>query len=86
MHLLHRLPHHRERTAVVCADGTYSYRQLEDAAVRLAVAIRARLGDSGSGRRVAFRVPPGFGYVASLLGIWRAGAVGLPLALSHPRG
>ncbi len=34
--------------------------------------------------RVAFLVPPGFDYVAVLLGIWRAGGIAVPLAMTHP--
>ncbi len=34
--------------------------------------------------RIAFLVPPGFAYVATLWGIWRAGGVAVPLAVSHP--
>ncbi|MDY7095476.1 MAG: AMP-binding protein [Acidobacteriota bacterium] len=86
MHLLQRLAQYRQRTAVVCAEGSFSYGQLEDAAGQLAAAVRSRLGEAAAGSRVAFRVPPGFGYAATLLGIWRAGAIGLPLALSYPRG
>jgi malonyl-CoA/methylmalonyl-CoA synthetase len=86
MQLLQRLSRHRERTAVVCAEGSFSFGQLEDASDRLAAAIRSRLGAATSGARVAFRVPPGFGYIVTLLGLWRAGAIGLPLALSYPSG
>ena len=34
--------------------------------------------------RVAFLVPPGFDYVAVLLGVWRAGGTAVPLAIAHP--
>ena len=34
--------------------------------------------------RVAFLVPPGFVYVATQWGIWRAGGIAVPLAVSHP--
>ena len=34
--------------------------------------------------RVALLVPPGFDYVAVLLGIWRAGGIAVPLAVTHP--
>ena len=33
---------------------------------------------------MAFHLPPGFSHVAVLWGIWRAGGVAVPLALSHP--
>ena len=29
-------------------------------------------------------MPPGFDYVAVLLGIWRAGGIAVPLAIAHP--
>jgi malonyl-CoA/methylmalonyl-CoA synthetase len=36
------------------------------------------------GARVAFLVPPSFAYVVISRGIWRAGGVAVPLAVSHP--
>ncbi len=35
--------------------------------------------------RVAFLVAPGFAYAAIQRGIWRAGGVAVPLAVSHPQ-
>ena len=35
--------------------------------------------------RVAFLAPPGFRYVATQWGIWRAGGIAVPLAVMHPR-
>ena len=34
--------------------------------------------------RVAFLVHPSFAYAAVQRGIWRAGGVAVPLAMSHP--
>ena len=34
--------------------------------------------------RVAFLAPPGFAYVATQWGIWRAGGIAVPLAISYP--
>ncbi len=67
----------------------FSYRQLLDAADTVAAALlegpwcprRASL----AGARVAFLVPPSFDYAALMWGIWRAGGIAVPLALSHPR-
>src|SRR5687768_4449202 len=44
------------------------------------------LGDNDDLRetRVAFLVAPGFDYAAVQRGIWRAGGVAVPLAVSHP--
>ena len=34
-------------------------------------------------KRVAFIVPPGFGYVALKIGVWMAGGVSVPLGIAH---
>ena len=36
------------------------------------------------GGRVAFLCPPGTSFVATLLGVWRAGGVAVPLCMTHP--
>jgi malonyl-CoA/methylmalonyl-CoA synthetase len=80
-----RLPAHAGRVAIVASGARFTYRQLNDAAA--AVAARLTLAGAGSTDpepRVAFWIPPGFEYVAVLLGIWRTGAIGVPLAVSHP--
>ena len=41
-------------------------------------------GEVLAGRRVACLVPPGRTHVALQLGIWTAGAIAVPLAVSHP--
>src|SRR5687767_6970668 len=71
------------RTAIIAADGVYSYDQLDEASRRVAGAL---LGDNDDLRqmRVAFLVPPSFAYAAVQRGIWRAGGVAVPLAISHP--
>jgi len=74
---------HAERTAIGTAEGTFSYRDLLDASARLAAGLLGGQDDLGE-TRVAFLVSPGFGYVATQWGIWRAGGVAVPLAPSHP--
>jgi len=71
------------RTAIIAADGTFTYDQLDEASRRVAGAL---LGDNTdlNQTRVAFFVPPSFAYAAVQRGIWRAGGVAVPLALSHP--
>jgi malonyl-CoA/methylmalonyl-CoA synthetase len=71
------------RTAIIAADGTFTYDQLDDASKRVAGAL---LGDNAdlNQTRVAFFVPPSFAYAALQRGIWRAGGVAVPLAISHP--
>lgn len=73
------------QTAIVDPAGSHTYADLRaasEAAARrlLAAAGRPDLG----GERVALHVPPGFEYVAMLLGTWRAGGIAVPLCLSHP--
>jgi malonyl-CoA/methylmalonyl-CoA synthetase len=71
------------RPAIIGPDGTCSYEQLEAAAGRVASSLldgREEL----EGARVAFMVTPGCAYAAVQRGIWRAGGVAVPLALSHP--
>ena len=36
------------------------------------------------GSRVAFLARPGFEYVRTLIGVWQAGGVAVPLCVSHP--
>jgi malonyl-CoA/methylmalonyl-CoA synthetase len=71
------------RTAIVASDGTFTYDQLDEASRRVAGAL---LGDNAdlNQTRVAFFVPPSFAYAAVQRGIWRAGGVAVPLAISHP--
>jgi len=71
------------RTAIVAADGTFTYQDLDTASQRVAGAL---LGDNEdlNQTRVAFLVSPGCAYAAVQRGIWRAGGVAVPLAVSHP--
>src|SRR6185503_18850037 len=71
------------RTAIIAADGTFTYDQLDDASRRVAGALLADNADLNQ-TRVAFLVPPSFAYAAVQRGIWRAGGVAVPLAVSHP--
>ena len=78
-----------EREAIVDAAGSYSYADLDMASRRVAGALLAAPLDGVPSAdlaeaRVAFHVRPGFAYAAVQRGIWRAGGVAVPLALSHP--
>lgn len=74
---------HGERTAVVAPEGTFSYAQLLDASARVAAALLDGAADLEEAR-VAFLVPPGWDYAAVQWGVWRAGGIAVPLAVSHP--
>ena len=71
------------RTAIIAVDGTFTYQDLDEASKRVAGAL---LGDDEdlNQTRVAFLVSPSFPYAAVQRGIWRAGGVAVPLAVSHP--
>ena len=74
---------HANHTAIVAAEGTFTYRDLLEASSRVAACLlngRADLDEA----RVAFFAPSGWHYVATQWGIWRAGGVAVPLATSHP--
>src|SRR4051812_14279205 len=74
---------HADRTAIVDAVGAHTYAQLADASARVAAALLAGGGDLGEAR-VCFLVPPSFEYAAVQWGVWRAGGIAVPLAVSHP--
>ncbi len=74
---------HGDRTAVVDDTGNFSYGDLLAASARVATVLLAGVPDLAE-ERVAYLVPPGFQYVAVQWGIWRAGGMAVPLAVSHP--
>src|ERR1043166_7280222 len=74
---------HGDRTAIADAAGEYSYTRLLDASARAATVLLHGRRDLEEAR-VAFLVPAGFAHVALQWGIWRAGGIAVPLALSHP--
>ena len=82
--LIARADEHRGRTAIVADEGVFAYDDLLDASARAASGLLAGSADLAEAR-VAFLVAPGFRYVATQWGVWRAGGVAVPLAVSHPR-
>ncbi len=81
--LVSRAREHGDRTAIADAAGAHTYAQLVDASARVAAALLGGAADLGEAR-VCFLVPPSFEYVAVQWGVWRAGGIGVPLAVSHP--
>jgi malonyl-CoA/methylmalonyl-CoA synthetase len=78
-----RCAHVGERTAIIAREGRFSYRDLDLASARAASALLADRSDLAE-RRVCFLVSPSFDYAVVQWGIWRAGGVAIPLAVSHP--
>ena len=75
-----------ERTAIVSAEGSFTYRRLLEASHRVASFLLAGAKDLQE-KAVAFIAPPGFHYVALQWGIWRAGGIAVPLvSLRSPAG
>jgi len=75
---------HNGRTALVDSQGAFTYNDLLDASSRVATALLAGREDLQE-ERVAFLLTPGFRWVATQWGIWRAGGIAVPLPLNSPR-
>src|SRR5688500_15458130 len=73
----------QDRVAVVVDGHNYSYADLDRASRSVAGALLGA-GEDLQEARVAFLIPPGFEYAAVQRGIWRAGGIAVPLAVSHP--
>ncbi|HET9358524.1 MAG TPA: AMP-binding protein, partial [Vicinamibacterales bacterium] len=71
------------RRAIIAADGVFTYDDLDESSRRVSGALLADNEDLKE-TRVAFLVAPGFAYAAVQRGIWRAGGVAVPMAVSHP--
>lgn len=82
--LIARAREHGQRTAIIATEGTFTYRQVLEASARAASCLLNGAEDLEE-RRVAFLAPPGFHYVATQWGIWRAGGIAVPLCVLHPR-
>ncbi len=81
--LIARARSHGDRTAILAAEGRFSYRGLLHASAGVAAALLGRRADLEEAR-VALLAPASFPYVAVQWGTWRAGGIVVPLALSHP--
>ncbi len=77
------MPRPSDPPAIVASDGVCTHAELAEAADRVAAGLTGERNDLDE-TRVAFAVAPGLAYAAILHGIWRAGGVAVPLALSHP--
>jgi malonyl-CoA/methylmalonyl-CoA synthetase len=69
---------------LVDSQGAFTYNDLLDASLRVATALLAGREDLQE-ERVAFLITPGFRWVATQWGIWRAGGIAVPLPLNSPR-
>ncbi|MDZ7994709.1 MAG: acyl-CoA synthetase [Nostoc sp. EfeVER01] len=81
--LIIRAEEHNKKTAIV-TDGAFTYQDLLHTSSQIATSLLQNTEDLQE-QRVAFLIPPGFEYVATQWGIWRAGGIAVPLCVSHPR-
>lgn len=81
--LVERAASYGTRTAITDAAGEHTYQELLDATERVASRLLGEHSDLDEAR-IAFFVTPGFEHVAVQWGIWRAGGIAVPLALSYP--
>src|SRR3990170_3313026 len=81
--LVTRAMAHPDRVAIVDGAGNHPYQELLHASARAASVLLTGRADLGEAR-VAFFIPPSFEHIAIQWGIWRAGGIAVPLALSHP--
>jgi malonyl-CoA/methylmalonyl-CoA synthetase len=73
-----------QKTALVTNHGSYTYQDLLLKSQAIATTILGNSLDLQE-QRVALIIPAGFDYVATLWGIWQAGAIAVPLCISHPQ-
>jgi len=71
------------RSAIIAPDGTFSYEDLAGSSAAAASALLAGQATLDEAR-VALLVTPGLAHVATVRGIWQAGGIAVPLAISHP--
>ena len=74
---------HPKRLAIVDASGPHEYYELLIASQAIAHTL-LNGQENLEGARVAFMASPGFYYVATQWGIWRAGGVAVPICLTYP--
>ena len=72
-----------EKIAIIASGNSFSYKTLLQASQHFATHLLDGSNDL-DGARVAFMVDPGFDYVKVQWGIWQAGAVAVPLCITHP--
>jgi malonyl-CoA/methylmalonyl-CoA synthetase len=81
--LFQRALGHGDRTAIVWAARSFAYSDLSATSRAVATRLLAGRGDLAESR-ICLLVPSEWAYVAVQWGIWRAGGVAVPMAVSHP--
>ncbi len=81
--LIHRARLFPDRAAIFDASGCAPYAAFAAAAERIAAGLLAKRPDLEEAR-VGYLVPPSFEHAAVQWGIWLAGGIAVPIALTHP--
>lgn len=74
---------HASRVAIKIDGHSYTYANLLEASYQTAAWLLEHQTDLRE-KPVAFMVDPGFDYVTTQWGIWRAGGIAVPLCITHP--
>jgi malonyl-CoA/methylmalonyl-CoA synthetase len=80
--LFERMINFSEAVAIVDDQNEYSYRDILTISAKIAAGIKD-FETTGKQQRFAILLPSGIQFVSSLLAIWRAGHVAVPLSPSH---
>lgn len=83
LQLIERAKGYGDRTAIVDAKGEYSYTTLLNESKRIAKLLLDGQTDLNEAR-IGFMVMPGFDYVKTQWGIWRAGGIAVPICVTYP--
>lgn len=83
LQLLSRAESYGDAVAITAPEGVFSYDALLEHSGAVAMRLLAGREDLDE-MRVCYLIPPGWDYVATQWGVWRAGGLGVPLATSHP--
>lgn len=82
--LITRAQKHHDKIAITTKVKAFTYQDLLHTSSQIATYLLEDTEDLQE-QRVAFLIPPGFEYVATQWGIWRAGGIAVPLCISSPR-
>jgi len=83
LELVERARQSAARIAIIDERYAFSYKRLLADSRAVAAALLGQDSDLGEAR-VAYLCWPGYQYVTTQWGIWRAGGIAVPLAVSHP--
>ena len=81
--IISRASHYADRIAAIDKSGSHTYSEILNLANSIANKLLANKNDLKE-ERILFMVAPGHKYIATQWGIWIAGGIAVPIALSHP--